>query len=807
MKNKKIMILVIVVILTISMFFLVNKKNKNNEENTREIKIIGKKYLSINDYKKIEYNDNNYIIFSGNKGYILLDKKGNEIVQSKDKIEVLEDKVTKKEYYYTNNELFDMSTKKSIYKYNDYIEFVDNNYIAYTQDNHLLYLYNYETKKEYKDVEYESFDNISVLLYDNKYHVITNDGEKVYKNKEETSGGALFYNDDKDKIELKKFKDNKLELTKDFYLDLSNDCPLVKKYSDNTKISDECFYYDIEDGFDDSVFFDQSTDSKIGIIKKFKNNGISYSLFLFSNDKYIIEENIIEGRFSDNKYIYTKDSKKEYILDVNGKTIESKCAGELSVNNDIYVCSDIYDTYYMDNNFNKISDYYNSIECNKDGYCLIQQDGKYGINYENKEVVKPEYYDGIINDNYIILNTLMGYDIYILDSDKEIDKKELTPTIEIDNYDIDIDKTISDYKLEDIKDIIYNNKEDFCKYAYIVLNNNNLGNYKKQVLDYFKVYIDKKEYVNDSYFFYSLSTLIIKIPEKFVLDGANGLYHDDKNMIEISKESANYDHVIYHELMHFIDFRLSNISNVNIYLYNGKLISRDDYRKLSYDEKIKVEPIEKNNMFYKYFLEGGAEKNTAYTFFDGELSAYYYFVDEYNMLEYLFGQKAIEDVFYGNKNLYELFEKYYSLEEYDEFTKLSDDFIEAYFERNTTLKSKYKAELADKMIELYTKVYNKDVKEDKVMCYLLSNYIIKNYTSKDTKYYEVYKYILSLENKLKKSCFKTYSLDEKITSMGKIHFYNDKLYLYISYPDDKGFVEMKVEYDISNDKFNLVRKK
>ena len=48
-----------------------------------------------------------------------------------------------------------------------------------------------------------------------------------------------------------------------------------------------------------------------------------------------------------------------------------------------------------------------------------------------------------------------------------------------------------------MKDKIKDNEELFKKYAYIVENNNNLLEYKKQVMDMFDLIISNKEYLNE----------------------------------------------------------------------------------------------------------------------------------------------------------------------------------------------------------------------------------------------------------------------------------------------------------------------
>ena len=138
----------------------------------------------------------------------------------------------------------------------------------------------------------------------------------------------------------------------------------------------------------------------------------------------------------------------------------------------------------MDSNLNKIIDNINSIICPYKNYCIVSDDNLNKTIYRDGKEVSSNIYDDItIDKDKIIAVGLFNTYIYKLGTKKEIniDVKE--------EVDINIDEVIDKYRLDSMKDKIKDNEELFKKYAYIVEKNNNLLEYKKQVMDMFDLII------------------------------------------------------------------------------------------------------------------------------------------------------------------------------------------------------------------------------------------------------------------------------------------------------------------------------
>lgn len=207
------------------------------------------------------------------------------------------------------------------------------------------------------------------------------------------------------------------------------------------------------------------------------------------------------------------------------------------------------------------------------------QNEKYGLLYNDKVVVSPTYEEIYFWNNAILAEDAFKLDYFLLGSEKFLSEDNLYQAI--DEYkNINIDQIITEYNLKNIEKIIKENNDFFQKYAYVVLNNDSLTNFKKYVLTGFIEIAQNKEYLNEDYFLYSLKKLYIREKENLEF---SGLY--DFNVgINISGISPRN---IFHEFTHFTDDRLNrnNFSSITIYKYNNKYLSKNEYELLSQVEK------------------------------------------------------------------------------------------------------------------------------------------------------------------------------------------------------------------------------
>ena len=169
------------------------------------------------------------------------------------------------------------------------------------------------------------------------------------------------------------------------------------------------------------------------------------------------------------------------------------------------------------------------------------------------------------------------------------------------------------------------------------------------------------------YFFNMLSELSFNECE--LESGIAGMYTAGVNRVDISTSIEPYDsyhtaEVVFHELMHFVDFNVSN-EYPALYLLNGKRLTPYEIDGLSQEEQdalvICYDP--------DVVTEGGAEYFTA-KYFAGAVRAYFIPAQFLAGVEYIFGEEKLDELFFSRDSaavLAELFleagytkEKYYS---------------------------------------------------------------------------------------------------------------------------------------------------
>ena len=183
-----------------------------------------------------------------------------------------------------------------------------------------------------------------------------------------------------------------------------------------------------------------------------------------------------------------------------------------------------------------------------------------------------------------------------------------------------------------MKEKIKDNEELFKKYAYIVENNNNLLEYKKQVMDMFDLIISNKEYLNELRLLNKLKELNITYADDLGT-GVGATYTDYGTKVSL-KEKDNY--TLYHELTHFADFSFNNYNNIyNLYNCNNKYEV-----KKGYDSSCSPIYIDTN-----FITEAGAELYSG-KYYTHELEAYAPAALILEALEYICGTKELNEWFF-----------------------------------------------------------------------------------------------------------------------------------------------------------------
>lgn len=191
---------------------------------------------------------------------------------------------------------------------------------------------------------------------------------------------------------------------------------------------------------------------------------------------------------------------------------------------------------------------------------------------------------------------------------------------------------------------LYGEYDFFILFADTVDGNEGLGKYRELVYRIFPVVADNIDYIEKDYFITRLSWLSFSEAE---LDpGLAGQFVFVPNSIVIStdlgeSDESQYPSIIFHELMHFVDFSASR-DEIKMYLLDGELLTGSQFLALPLDDQIRAiivygsEPIS----------EGCAELFTA-KYFAGAIRAYFdscYFVTG---LEYIYGSEKLCELFFS----------------------------------------------------------------------------------------------------------------------------------------------------------------
>lgn len=743
------------------------------------------------DYTDMKYNDSEFIVFMDNDKNTLKNADNQVLEQTTEDITILHDSVTGKDYYQIKNILYDNKGKQVLklvgnaynikngllgvttnqydslidldtmeeYRmyYNDYLaldsirDFGD---IAIIKKNKNYYIYNKTTKKLEKDVYTKAFS------YGYGY-MLSNSSKQIYLLPEV---GIVSKND------LKKRK-----LSNDYYLEYSGNCFNLKN-KEGKVLNDECI--------SEAIFESPS-----------------------NKDWYLVQERGIENRnymivFPNGEFLKTEDSAKfvgEYLIteggtlyDQNKTAIETDCLMNFQFEGNKYSCSNGAYTYLLNEKMELIGKPYDDIHCHENGYCILEKDSKKGLWYKGNSILEPAYFEIILEDNYILLVDYNRFELLLLGDDKGIPAAQIQ--VSDDRYDdIDIEKVIQEYELEDIRDSIEKEKELFKKYAIVTLQNKNLGFYTAEVLKCFKVIVDNKELLDETYFLSKLKKLNFKI-EKMWDKAVAGEYADSTIRIQIRDVYSGNKSVIYHELLHFIDYSISKDSS-NYYYYDNKFLSKEEFLKLSKEERKKTI---KNKEFQlskvSFIVEGGAEFYSSTYFRNGVLSAYDPTVRTYEALIHIFGYDTMKDIFFskiGSIKFHNLFlSSGKTKNEYSDFanTLAKITNVHTSFTVQDILKT------TDTLVDLYIANKSTNWIEDNEFCYILY-LIFQSHTNIPSKYQKEYIEISKrfgqefLENLVKGTSYSPY---------GKFYYYTDGKKSYIMIENLNGTV--KVEYDFQKNK-------
>ena len=729
--------IVILVIAGIIGFVCFFSKEKDKKE---EPKFIGAVSMISTDYKVISqqgdyfafYGENDLIGLINDKDEIVLEPKYEDIEYA-DKDYFIVKKADEEGYY--KKYVIDLNEKTYLEGYSIIVFKNKDKVYYYVMEDKGIDIYDDEFGKYYECEDCTG--HVEGFIYsDNTLYDLFGKKTYNYDKKALYFGGTLFFNgktaysvgidgefktyknasiDDyvvtlgNDKYFLyenvKVNKDNTITLNKNYSAKLSESCPYgsVNIYEKDKLYSEECFDVKIEDGL-----FVLSTRNVDGspITKVFLNNGN----VLEKDNILSVEGNIIISSFQENSY-----------YDLEGNELDLQCTYIEAISDNSYACT-VYGegVTLLDKEFNPIEDgKYDSISC--DGYlCVVELDHNYGALYNGKKILDLTFpnlrksnnilfAEGISENLVVTLGTEnINYDIVYSESKYK---------------EIDVDKVIEDYDLQDIKEEIKDNEELFKKYAYIVLNNDGLVteykgkeyNYRRYVLMTFKVFAHNKKYLYEYNMLDCLKNLHFIVNAETSVSGAAGTYSYGE--IVLMLDYAQNGKVIYHELMHMVDYTINEryINSKKIYVCGDDVV---------------ITKANKNECEGKYLdqytgliTEGGAEYYSGLYLQNMRVSSYGHAVNALASLAYIYGDDTINDIYFSPYSEIDLFELLHndgmSLEDYQDFLQVSSSI--------TVLGGKFEEKNFQKclkyLIDIYKRKKGDKWYEDKEFLITLDNYV------------------------------------------------------------------------------------
>ena len=723
------------------------------------------------------FNDK-YILIDTENEYMVIDNTGNMINKGTNGMSVHE-MDTNTKYIIVDNKIYD-NEMKEIYELPDYFveeTFVNYNLYSLNITNDILamvfvnnehnMLVDMDAKKEMClgfDRYLRLSDRYIAIGYDDKYKIIDTDSKKITYDDVRMDENLVIWNNDK-------------------YIYIYND----KIYTDGTKINDK--------------YYMESEGCKVGS-KLVSDNEIKISECMLYYEEY--DNDVIMGFNIDNSILYINgDIKKASLFNKIGRYIKSYQYNDgLTVynvydsggkkvlenkelyylGNDIYQEYDINEniSYFLDSNLNIISDKFNYASCNNNGYCIVSDNNYNKMLYKDGKIVTNNIYDDIeIKDNYITAKMLFNSFIYRLGNLDEINIDY------VEEVKIDTDEMIDKYDLSSIHDKIDNNKVLFNKYAYIVENNNNLLEYKKQVMDMFSVVIDNKEYLNELTLLRKLRDLNIEHVQDLGV-GVAGVYSDSLGEIKIKlKERDN--NTLYHELMHFIDYSFNN-NSFGSYIYdcNGKYSIGK-----SYNTTCEIVSIDTN-----FITEAGAEVYSG-KYFTKEIMAYQPAPTILEALEYICGSNEVKKWYFNNDIYFKMlwFDIGYSKEEVDKV-------IEALTSQTQVIKSGDDniILIVDSLIDLYKYRNGNEFLNDNKFKYIIRSMLDYRYDFSSSKYKTELEEIMSDRDTIINVFRDKFSEYGYYSGYGEVLIIDNQVYISISCYKDNKLGVLFVEYDFDNNR-------
>lgn len=646
-----------------------------------------------------------YIVKRNNKDWVLVNYEGKELLKSNSYIAILKDEVSKKIYFNTNekgkNILYDETFN---IVYNDSVIHISNN-ILYTNDK--KYNLQNKTTEDISSVGY--YGDYITYLKNNKYYALSTKENLEYGPFDDNKNGILVNSEQYLSLNGLNIFWNEEKMLTSFWKADKDTCKngtKLKNKKGEVILSDCSYGYDLS--YEDK-----------GFIITLDEDG-DYSNIVFNNGEVRKSRRLeVVG-----DYIITGGQ----YLNLKGEVIEKlKCDHLVYVNNDTYICEEKNTSYFLDKDLKEISPHYDYLDCNDLNICKIGIDGKYGLSIGSEKIVDPTYGDVLVYDNKAIIQDLSTMLVIDFDyTNKPLEFKDIKKNFKFDKYnEINTSEVIEKYNLNDYDKLIKENENLFKKYTYIAQKNDGIGKYLPYVIKLFPVIANNKEYLDEDYFLRALYKLFFYQNDNKV-DGNAGIYHDDTKSIELKVVS---DSVIYHEILHFIDFNFNNQNNkenntLNLYKKGNEIITESSYYDKSPEEQANYYFTSKT---YRFISEAGAELYSLDYFENGNKPRVYLaIIYIYNALRLIYGDDFMKEVFFKDNGIDLLYQKIVDGGYVPSECLKMFDFFDSYREESFGFRNEDIQNVFDYLVTLYENENNKKWYQDKAFNLFISLLIYNN---------------------------------------------------------------------------------
>ena len=546
------------------------------------------------DKEKLNYaidHDNNNIVFYSTDA--IYDKKLKKIMDTQVSINN-SGSVINNYLVIDEKGIYDLKNKIKVVAENQEFQLIDD-YILFKSGNKYYLI---DTKKNKVDTSYTSYD---CYIPEIEYEVVDNAAYcKLYKG---TEVSILANN---------QITTGMIKIDDNLYADY-NSCTVGAKLSNGSSpIDGLCHLYYKK--ISDKVIIGYSSEDT-------GNNN------LYINNKRVTQNNS-NVNVSSTINIESNSIKKTYDLD--GNILFGSAIAYKNKNNTYSIFNNEKVKVYNDN-LQEILTEYDVIDeyvCNKYNYCSLGINGNYYLLYNNKKVDNTSYINIVIEDDYIILSTILNSYLLIMGDGEQV------ISVNKPYLGVNLETVISRGKLEDIKDEINKDKEFYQTYAYVAQNNSNkiIDEYVSYFYAFIRPILKNKKVINTNYLLKKLKSLKITDVEtdKGSVDAA---YYPDVNEIKF-KQNANKEKLLMRELFRWLDANADTPSEKSLYLCADQKYYEEDKgncESLSYPES-------------KFMIDTGSKYYSA-KYYGSNYSDSSVALNIYKSLSEIFGEDKMEEIY------------------------------------------------------------------------------------------------------------------------------------------------------------------